>query len=584
MAKENKKDQIQNLPACVCEFINQVIKKMRYRRKIQKDVRAELIAHFEDQLRNFPADRDKEEKAKQLISEFGDIKLLAVLLRRAKKRCRPLWRTVVARSFQTIGVLILCFIVYCVYISLGQPNISVNYVREITNMTRPVVDESQNAAPLYQKAIDLYNEPPDVELKEEPAFADDTELLRAIRNKQWIEELSAEELASLKTWISSNAEAIKLFKQATEKPHCWWEREAKGEILLNVLLPELRNLRDFTRLLSWQAILKANNGNIEEAFDDLLVCYRAGGHFEGPRTLVEQLVGWAIKAKSIRTAFTILQHKQVEGPLLKDFQTNLENLMAEEIHIPDYTMERFFILDFIQRCYTDNGSGSGHMIPGQLRIISFSDSDILNDFDNPVLNYGQFLALSLVSADREKMSRLFENYYDNFQQWAYKTPWQLHQENIDFDMGIYEWPRLKQLRYWPVMVLMPTLGRVTEIAHRYKLESEALTTIIGLFRYKQDKGQYPDDLDELVITGYLKNLPMDCFSNKPLIYKKTDDDFILYSFGPDCTDDGGKPVYYDDGRYQMWSDEDADAIFWPVPEPKIIKAPPPRKLTYHPER
>ena len=576
MAKENKKDNLQNLPDCISKFINMVIKKMRYRRKVGREVQAELTAHFEDVFKDHPAGKERDEKARQLISEFGDVKLLAVLLRRAKKRCRPLWRTVVARSFQTIGILILCFIFYCVYISLGQPNISVNYVREMTNMTRPIVDESQNAAPLYQKAFDLYKEPPDVEIKkEELVFWDDKKLLNAIGNKSWVDELTPEELASLEIWISSNTEAIELFKQATEKPYCWWERQVDGELLLNILLPELSKMRDFSRLLSWQAVLKTHSGYNEEAFDDLLACYRASQHLEGPRMLVEQLVGWAIKAKSLRTAFVILQHRQVEGPLLKDFQANLENLMAEETYIPDFTTERFFILDFIQRCYTDDGSGSGHMIPGRLSIISSSDSDILNDFDNPFFNYGQCLALSLISADRDDMRQTFENYFDHAQQWADKTPWQLHQENVDFDMGFFEWPRLKQIRYWPVMVMLPALGRISEMAYRSKLEVEATITMMGLFRYRQDTSQYPENLDELVIAGYIKKVPMDCFSDKPLVYKNTGDDFLLYSYGPNCIDDGGEPAYDDDdGKYQMWSDEDADAIFWPVPEPKIITAPP----------
>ena len=73
---------------------------------------AELAAHFEDELKGCATDKEREQKARQLISEFGDAKLLAVLLRRAKKRCRPVWRTVVARTFQTIGVLILFFALY----------------------------------------------------------------------------------------------------------------------------------------------------------------------------------------------------------------------------------------------------------------------------------------------------------------------------------------------------------------------------------------------------------------------------------------------------------------------------------------
>jgi len=137
-------------------------------------------------------------------------------------------------------------------------------------------------------------------------------------------------------------------------------------------------------------------------------------------------------------------------------------------------------------------------------------------------------------------------------------------------MGILEWSRLKQIRYWPVIVFMPAAGKVNQIAYRYKLYTDALITVTALLRYQQDKGQYPQDLDKLVTAGYLKNLPMDCFSDKPLVYKKTGDDFLLYSYGPDCIDDGGKPAYNREGKYQMWPNEDGDAIFWPEPEPKII--------------
>jgi hypothetical protein len=168
------------------------------------------------------------------------------------------------------------------------------------------------------------------------------------------------------------------------------------------------------------------------------------------------------------------------------------------------------------------------------------------------------------------MRLMFENYYDKAQRWAHKTPWQLHQENVDFEMGIYDWPRFKQIRYWPVRIFMPASGRINQIAYRYKLHTEALITVTALFRYRQDKNLYPKNLDELVTAGYLKNLPMDCFSSKPLVYKKTGDNFLLYSYGPDCKDDGGKPGYNREGKYQMWSDKDGDAIFWPEPEPKSI--------------
>ena len=87
MAKENGKSDSQNIPASTVEFIRRLLNKMGYHRKVRQDVQAELTAHFEDELKDCKTDEEKEQKAQQLITGFGDLKVLAILLRRAKKRC-----------------------------------------------------------------------------------------------------------------------------------------------------------------------------------------------------------------------------------------------------------------------------------------------------------------------------------------------------------------------------------------------------------------------------------------------------------------------------------------------------------------
>ncbi|MHC4534707.1 MAG: hypothetical protein ACYS6K_12205, partial [Planctomycetota bacterium] len=156
---EGKGLGLESLPVNTAELIRLVIKKMRYHKEVRTEVMAELAEHFEDELKDCEKDEDKEQKAKELIAEFGDAKLLAVLLRRAKKRCRPLWRTVVARTFQTVGALILCFIVYAVWFSTGKPTISVDYLALLNQLNRPEVHDKDNAWPHYEKAMALYVEP-----------------------------------------------------------------------------------------------------------------------------------------------------------------------------------------------------------------------------------------------------------------------------------------------------------------------------------------------------------------------------------------------------------------------------------------
>lgn len=550
MAKKLKESELQNLPACAAEFIKLVIKKMRYRKKVRRDVQAELAAHFEDELRDCKTDEEKEQKAKWLIEQFGDAKMLGKLLRRAKKRCRPLWRTVVARTFQTIGVLILCFISYCVYISLGKPTININYVEQATRLVRPVADESLNAAPIYQKAIDAYKQPPLI--KDETGT--NKNLLDALKGKDWITELTEEELTLMKQWFSDNADAIEFFRQAVEKPHCWWKREAKDSFILNLLMPELASLKKIAKLLPWQAKLQAFDGDTEQAFDDLLACYKVGGHFKGPRTLVEQLVGIAIQALSIRSVLVILDNQEMDSQLLKNLQVQLDELMIEDTYTISYEVEQFLAQDFIQRYYTNNGRGSGHMIP----------SPMLRGATEGGLAFFPALAISIASANRLEMSREFDKFYDNAQQLAYKTPWRLREENVDFEMDLDNWSTLRRARYWPVSILIPALGKLNETSHRLLTEVQSTLTIIALLRYGKDFGDYPESLDGLVAAGYLNSVPMDPWSDKPLVYKRTADNYTLYSVGLNFKDDGGQIYRYEEGKPTLWHDEFGDAVFWPV--------------------
>ncbi|UCC96865.1 MAG: hypothetical protein JSW66_13585, partial [Phycisphaerales bacterium] len=156
MAKEDDRKESENLPLSVTEFLEALLNKMRYRRKVRRDVRAELTAHFEDELKGCTTDEEKHKKAKQLVTDFGELKLLAILIRRAKKRCRPLWRTVVARTFQVVGVLFLCLVVYTIWFSCGKPTIRVDYVAMFNRMNQPRVLDRDNAWPNYEEAISLY--------------------------------------------------------------------------------------------------------------------------------------------------------------------------------------------------------------------------------------------------------------------------------------------------------------------------------------------------------------------------------------------------------------------------------------------
>jgi hypothetical protein len=113
------------------------------------------------------------------------------------------------------------------------------------------------------------------------------------------------------------------------------------------------------------------------------------------------------------------------------------------------------------------------------------------------------------------------------------------------------------------LVSNPALVRVGELFARCRADTEGLITTLAVLRYKADKGQLPEKLDELVKTGYVKTLASDPFSGKPFVYRPTGENFTLYSFGPNFQDNGGKVGLDTKGQPKKWVDN-GDWVFWPV--------------------
>ncbi|MFA5553725.1 MAG: hypothetical protein WCZ89_02170 [Phycisphaerae bacterium] len=560
MSRNNYYKSSIKLPQNAQDFIDLIIKSMRYRKKIRLEVQRELAAHFEDELRDCTDDKQKEDRAEQLIEQFGDAKLLGILLRRAKKRCRPLWRTVAARTFQTIGVFILCIIFYAFYISMGRPTVNIDYLQKATNMVRPLADESQNAANLYNQAIAIYVKPPEI-AKDSLQFTDSNEpkddLLIVISKKNSVDELTETEFELLNKWINENSEAIDLYIQASKKPYCWWNRQFDNEkeSFFDMVFPELSPIRQISRLVLWRSRLNFYQGDIDGAFEDLFTLYRTGGLFKGPRMLIEQLVGIAIQAMAVHNAFEIIDRQQIGEQMLGRIQNEFQMLVDNGIFHINFKVEMFYVMDFIQRAYTDNGRGSGHMAPIGLQ----------QYFTDPTSDSSYFFALgaSLISPNRAKMTEMVEYLYDSYDKLAQFTPFSRRQMNIDTELDIDQWPRIKQARYWFFMIMVPSYNQVLRLSYRIQADSEALLTVLALQRYKLRYGQYPETLDALVQAKLLDKIPIDPFSDKAFVYRVIGEDFILYSVGQNFTDDGGQ-IYRDrEGKARLWADE-GDAVFWPV--------------------
>jgi AAA+ ATPase superfamily predicted ATPase len=541
---------IEDLPVNISEFIDEVIGAMKYRRSVRAEVRQELTDHFTDALAECETEEEKQKATQELIEEFGDIELLGKLLRRAKKRCRPLWRTMVARTLQFIGICFLLLILYIGWFFTGKPQVTTNYLEVLNQKVRPVAEESQNAWPYYKQAAEKYIE------FEQPDDKD-----------QWIDfsprpinELTEKDMLAILQSLKDNQESLDLIRLGNQKPYYWriyGTHNSDNQELISLLLPHLNEYRKLRERMCWQGLLNAEQGDFGKAFDDVLQCYSFGDHLRGQNTtLIEQLVAMSIESVSRDTLLMILAEYrgQIDVQILDSVRKRFGQMIENKNFTIDYKFEKMSMYDEAQRCFTQSRFGKSHLY---LRRIS-QIQPMLNTFDEKEI-ISQWFHIIFTHPDREETLNQVEQLYSEMQKLSNMTPASVQSQGLDMNAVPLEVIENNVF----LSVLMPALTKVNEIAWRVRTQACGTLTILAVLQYENEQGEYPESLDVLAEKELLKEVPIDPFSDKPLVYRKTDNDFILYSVGIDCTDNGGTKVEGRKGNRLNWR-EGGDGILWPV--------------------
>lgn len=341
--------------------------------------------------------------------------------------------------------------------------------------------ESDNAAPNYIKAIELYKKEPDG--------------LNA-KSKNLSQDLTTQDKTILTKWVEDNTPALEQIKIATQKPYCWFKYTG-SEIQPN---PHLTEIRKLAIVLQTRAYLNAQKGDINSVINDIITLYKYGTHlYNGPKILSEKMIGTVIKSISTSAAFHIIDNKMVNASLIKEMGNSFKKIVEDYDEPFDLRGEKIYMQEKIDTDFTDNF-------------------------------YKKHLAGTLEYIDMV----------------AARTPWKLHNDKASLSTNPW------------IEIIAPAISRTTEIDFRSKAEVQALITTLAALQFYNEKSRYPATLSQLVTEGYLKELPNDPFSNKPLVYRPTQQGFILYSFGADLDDDGG--------RYSKWGygENGGDQVFWPV--------------------
>jgi hypothetical protein len=172
----------------------------------------------------------------------------------------------------------------------------------------------------------------------------------------------------------------------------------------------------------------------------------------------------------------------------------------------------------------------------------------------------------MVHARRDATIARINELFDRESKLADMTPYERHISTIKTTDEIIYSSR-PQSRFFLIGLFMPAADRASELPYRGRVSHQAALTILALKRWRLEKNEYPLSLDELVVAGFLKELPTDPFGEGPLTYRRTDDDFILYSFGYNFADDDGEVAIERDRPVRWGTREAGDTVFWPLARP-----------------
>ena len=362
------------------------------------------------------------------------------------------------------------------------------------------------------------------------------------------EDWSEETLDDMRLWVQTNEKSLQWLSQGATKSYYW--RVYAGNSAMQAGMPEAASVRALAFALDARIKLHAFDGQYDRMLSDMEVLHRLGGHFAGSKVLIDQLIGVSIRSMAVGTAREILAHGSPEPQTLSSLQAQLERFQESDSGTMDFSLERLVWLDAIQRMFTDDGDGLGHVPRAVVLGWNVLPKSVRPLVRPMTLQQNE----AFLDLRRRETTECAEEFLKHVQVAASQTPWQVSNGPNNVRAVLDDLMRTNAF----VELLGRACLRAVELPWRTRTELDALVATIAALRHKADHGVYPASLDQLIEAGYLKHVPQDPYANGPLAYKRVNNDFVLYSHGLDFDDDGGTPSKWGTGP------EGGDQVFWPV--------------------
>ena len=314
-------------------------------------------------------------------------------------------------------------------------------------------------------------------------------------------------------------DAFIALRRGTEKKGCRYDLDySEGA---GILLPHLQDLRNLSKILSAQARLNAAEGNVEQAWNDVIASLKLANALAREPILMSQLVRCAqfeIAVDLIHSVAAYAPPSQSQNEEIEELLLTFEdrsNLVAA------IDGERLLLGEWAFALPRSALQIGNELEDGAAReVVEFVVSF------NPLLRRDHAAYLTTMHAYAEAASEPYYSREASFEEEMLNAvPWYC----------------------FVTQLITPAYSSVREIFASMQARAKVARAGLAALQYEAEVGAYPSDLASIAPEGLL-----DPFTGEPLYYTATPAGFAVYSVGENLTDDGDSSS----------SGERSDDIIW----------------------
>jgi hypothetical protein len=331
-------------------------------------------------------------------------------------------------------------------------------------------------------------------------------------------------------WIQANEKPLARLTDASKRSRYFMPFNGgnRPQVMLSVLLPHVKPLRDVRRALLTRSLIRLNAGDVDGCLDDIRTSHRLARLLAQDWTLVGRVVAFEQEDATCRVQRLAAMSGKLSSAQLRAQQSALAS-MSDLWPVDDAInrAERYIVLDTMQVLATASPEERANLFrgvfAGNTPDWAFRFFPVHYDKCMEVLNSCYDGALAATESD---------TYADRI---AALRLWEKHLQEMNDHL-----PVIRMLSSdWPATLFVPGLVRIHTRADGTRMQDRLTLVALALATYKSEKGEYPAALAQLQ-PDFIPLVPLDVFSTAPLKYSRTPAGYTVYSVGPNIIDDGGK--------------------------------------------